>query len=143
MSAFIHITGNVGKEPTFETTPSGAEVAKVSVCVNIYKGRDKEGVANWYNVTVWGKMGETLRDWRKGDTVSVCGRLEQRAYESQGQARTSLDVTASEVSNLSKFVKPRGEAGGGGYAAREAPMERREPAKAAPRREETEDDLPF
>lgn len=142
MSAFVHITGNVGNPPKFETTPSGAEVAKVSVAVNIYKGRDKEQVTNWFNVVVWGKMGETLRDWRKGDTVQVCGRLEMRDYESQGQARVSLDVTASEVSNLSKFVKPRGEAGG--YAASAPPAERRAQAQAAPRREETEDDsLPF
>ena len=134
MSAIVHIQGNLGGDPTTETLPSGVEVAKFSVAVTIYKGRDKEKVTNWYRVAVFGKQTQLVADWKKGQTVAVHGRLEVREYDKDGEKRYSLDVTAEGLTNFSKFVnKQQGED--------PAPPPRR-PA-APPAQRTPDEELPF
>jgi single-strand DNA-binding protein len=59
---------------------------------------------NWYRVTGWGRLAETLDRLTqqgylaKGRQVFVSGAFEPRDYQDQqGQTRTSLDVNADEV----------------------------------------------
>src|SRR5699024_10551867 len=54
----------------------------------------------WYAVTVFGRHAEDLADIiQEGakQQVSVSGRMETRAYEHNGEQRTSLDVVADHV----------------------------------------------
>ena len=54
----------------------------------------------WYSVTVFGKHAEDLADIIQENAkqqVVVSGRQETRAYEHNGEQRTSLDVIADHV----------------------------------------------
>ena len=54
----------------------------------------------WYSVTVFGRHAEDLADIiQEGakQQVTVSGRMETRAYEHNGEQRTSLDVIADHV----------------------------------------------
>ena len=54
----------------------------------------------WYSVTVFGKHAEDLADIIQENAkqqVTVSGRMETRAYEHNGEQRTSLDVIADHV----------------------------------------------
>lgn len=139
MSAIVHIQGNLGSDPVVETLQSGTEVAKFSVAVTIYKGRDKEKVANWYRVAVFGKQVQLVSDWRKGQTVGVHGRLEVREYEKDWGTKYSLDLTAEGLTNFSKFVNAK--SGDSAPAPAPAPAPARKPA--APASRTPDDDLPF
>lgn len=139
MSAIVHIQGNLGSDPALETLQSGTEVAKFSVAVSIYKGRDKEKVTNWYRVTVFGKQVQLVSDWRKGHTVAVHGRLEVREYEKDGAMKYSLDLTADGLTNFSKFVNAKG--GDSSHAPAAAPAPK--PAAPTNSRRTPDDDLPF
>lgn len=54
----------------------------------------------WYAVTVFGKHAEDLADIIQENAkqqVTVSGRMETRAYEHNGEQRSSLDVVADHV----------------------------------------------
>src|SRR5699024_6894037 len=54
----------------------------------------------WYNITVFGRHAEDLADIIQENAkqqVTVSGRMETRAYEHNGEQRSSLDVVADHV----------------------------------------------
>jgi single-strand DNA-binding protein len=121
MPANITIVGNLGRDPETRYTPNGAMNVTFTVAVNLRPGRDASGQqqerTNWYRVTAWERLAEQLdrmaqQGWlTKGRTVFVSGRFEAREYTgNDGQPRTSLDITASEVS----FVGSNRQEGEGG-----------------------------
>ena len=68
---------------------------------------EQQEKTNWFRVTAWGKLAETADNLtqqgalRKGRQVYVFGRLDPREYQDQnGQTRTSLDVSATEIQLL-------------------------------------------
>jgi single-strand DNA-binding protein len=121
MPATITIVGNLGRDPETRYTPNGKMNVQFTVAVNA-RGRDASGQqqdrTSWFRVTAWERLAEQLdrmaqQGWLvKGRQVFVSGRFEAREYTgNDGQPRTSLDVTASEVS----FVggnRPDGEGSG-------------------------------
>lgn len=97
----ITLIGNVTGDAELRFTPSGHAVANLSVAVN---PRDKQGdqwvdgEPNFYRVAAWKDLAENVAESvRRGDRVTVVGRLRVREYEHNGEKRTSLDVTADSV----------------------------------------------
>jgi single-strand DNA-binding protein len=59
---------------------------------------DWTNVAQFFDVTVWGKLGEAIaRDVAKGQKVVIGGRLQWREYEAEGGKRQVVDITADSV----------------------------------------------
>lgn len=124
MPATISIVGRLGRDPETRYTPNGRMNIALNVAVG-HRFRDASGQqqerTNWFRVTAWGTLAETLdrlaqNGWlAKGREVYVSGRFEAREYTgNDGQQRTSLDITANEVT----LVGSRGdnESGGGSYS---------------------------
>ena len=121
MPATITIVGNLGRDPETRYTPNGRMNVQFTVAVN-NRVRDANGQqqdqTNWFRVTAWERLAEQLdrmaqQGWLvKGRQVFVSARFQSREYTANdGQLRTSLDVTASEVT----FVggnRQEGENGG-------------------------------
>jgi single-strand DNA-binding protein len=104
----ITVVGNLGRDP--ETREAGSStVCSFSIAYN-RKSKGEE-FTDWYNVDAWGKLGELCQKYlQKGSAVVVSGTLAQRAYESNGEKRTSLDIRASDVHFLSRAeAAPAGE----------------------------------
>lgn len=109
----IHLIGYLGKDPEMRYTPSGQAVTSFSVATSRkYTGSDGDLVSEtaWFRVTTWGKQAETCNEYlHKGSRVFVEGRLNvdlktggPRIWEDrEGAARTSFEVTASQVRFLS------------------------------------------
>jgi single-strand DNA-binding protein len=100
----ISVTGNLGRDPQLKYTPEGKPLCEFSVADN----GDRAG-AVWFNVTAWGKLGETCAQYlTKGRAVALVGRLRAengnpRAWVGKdGQARASFDVTAASVEFLGR-----------------------------------------
>jgi single-strand DNA-binding protein len=124
--ARITLVGNLGRDPETRYTPNGTMNVQFTMAVSRrfrdQGGQDQERT-NWYRVTAWGKLAETLDNLTqqgylaKGRQVYVEGRFEARDYTDQnGQARTSLDVTANDVLMLGS----RADAEAGTTAGRSA-----------------------
>ncbi|MGH2533910.1 MAG: single-stranded DNA-binding protein [Thermomicrobiales bacterium] len=115
----VILIGNLGRDPETRFTPNGTMNVQFSMATN-RRWNDQAGQTQerttWFRVTAWGKLAETLNNLAqqgylvKGSQVYVSGNLEARDYvDRQGQNRTSLDVSASEL----QLLGGRGDSEGG------------------------------
>ncbi len=92
----ITIIGNLTKDAEVRYTQAGTAVVSFSLAYN----HDKETVS-YFEVTVWGEYGEKVKPYlTKGKQVALRGELRQSRWESEGQARSRVGITAREVQLL-------------------------------------------
>ena len=106
----VLLIGNLTRDPELTETAGGVSVCRFGVAVNRYSGQE-ERQTDFYNVTAWRRLGETVaRYTKKGHKIAVYGDLQIRQYEgNDGVRRTSVDVVAQDV----EFLTPKGSSDGG------------------------------
>lgn len=107
----VFLIGNLTRDPELSETSGGISVCRFAIAVNRnYAGADGERKTDFFNVTAWRGLGETVARYaKKGNKVAVSGSVELRNYEdSQGVKRTSVDIIAQDV----EFLSPRGGSNG-------------------------------
>ena len=111
--AQITLTGNATGDAELRFLASGVAVASITVAVTPReKAGDQwqDGQPAFYRVAAWRDMAEHVAESvRKGDRVTVVGRLKPREYEHNGATRTSLDVDADSVALDLRFRAARAE----------------------------------
>ena len=129
----VFLIGNLTRDPELSETNSGTAVCRFSMAVNRRRTGDGEQQTDFFNVTAWRGLAETVaRYCKKGNKVAVSGAIQIRQYEdSDGQKRTSVDVIADEV----EFLTPK--SGDGGNSA---PAPKKNPALEP---FDDDDDIPF
>jgi len=137
------LIGNLGKDPELRYTPSGQAVASFPLATS-ERFKDKEGNwqerTDWHNVVVWGRQGETVKEYlKKGRSAYVEGRIQTRSYEDRdGNKKYVTEIVASRI----QFLGGRGEGDRATQSAPEADMQA--PATISePLVSEEDDDLPF
>lgn len=106
----VFLIGNLTRDPELTETSGGISVCRFAIAVNRnYSGADGERKTDFFNVTAWRGLGETVSRYaKKGNKVAVVGSIELRNYEdSQGVKRTAVDIVAQDV----EFLSPRGTSG--------------------------------
>jgi single-strand DNA-binding protein len=134
----VILIGNLGADPELRYTSGGTPVADLRLATS-RKWTDKSGQqqedTQWHRVVVWGKQGETCKEYlSKGRQVYVEGRLQTRQWEDRdGNKRWTTEVVAENVRFLGG-----GKGGGGGYDVVPPPPDDRDaPAEMG------DDDIPF
>lgn len=129
----VFLIGNLTRDPELSETNSGIAVCRFSVAVNRRRASGEEPQTDFFNVTAWRGLAETVaRYCKKGNKVAVSGTIQIRQYEDRdGQKRTGVDVIADEV----EFLTPKGGDGETG-----APASKKRPA---PEPFDDDDDIPF
>ena len=97
----VQIMGNLARDPEVRYTQSGKAVATFTVAAsNTYidsNNETKEQTA-FINCVAWGKLGEAVGNYRKGNRLFVEGRIQTRSYEnSDGQKKYVTEVIAGFV----------------------------------------------
>ena len=98
----VQILGNLARDPEVRYTQSGRAVATFTVAAtNTYidstTNETKEQTA-FINCVAWGKLGEAVGNYRKGNRLFVEGRIQTRSYEdSNGQKNYVTEVIAGFV----------------------------------------------
>lgn len=98
----VQILGNLVRDPEVRYTQSGRAVATFTVAAsNTYvdstTNETKEQTA-FINCVAWGKQGEAVGNYRKGNRLFVEGRLQTRSYEDKnGQKKYVTEVVANFV----------------------------------------------
>ena len=110
----VLLIGNLTRDPELTETAGGVSVCRFGVAVNRYSGQE-ERQTDFYNVTAWRRLGETVaRYTKKGHKIAVYGDLQIRQYEgNDGVRRTSVDVVAQDV----EFLTPKQQSGDDFYDA--------------------------
>ena len=139
------LIGNLGKDPELRYTPSGQAVASFSLATS-ERFKDKEGNwqerTDWHNVVVWGRQGETVKEYlRKGRSAYVEGRIQTRSYDDkEGNKKWITEIIASRIQFLGG--KGEGDRSTGGQSVPEHDIQA--PATVSePLVSEEDDDLPF
>jgi single-strand DNA-binding protein len=106
----IQLIGRLGKDPEIRFTPKGSKVCTFSVAVDRRwkSGEEVKEATDWFNIEVWGKLGEFCQAYLgKGRLVYLEGRLQTDRYEHEGETRYFTKVVARQVQFLDR--KPEEE----------------------------------
>lgn len=97
----VFLMGNLTRDPESRKLPSGQQVVEFGLAINRrYKtasGEDREDTC-FVDISVWGKQADLCLEYlKKGSLAMVEGFLRFDQWESQGEKRSKLRVTADRV----------------------------------------------
>jgi|SRR5690625_4495954 len=135
MSNFVSITGRLGQDPEVRFTPNGKAVANGSVADTPRRfNRDTQqwedaGETLWLRWSLWGSKGEAFAETaRKGDLVTLTGRLKARSFEHDSQRREVIELDVQDGGVVPRQAPAQapsassGDAWGTGQPPTEAPF---------------------
>ena len=99
----VVLIGRLTRDAELKYTASGQAVCKFSVAVNRRKkvGDQWEDEANFFDIVLWGKQGESLQSYLvKGKMVGIDGELRQDRWQQDGQNRSRIEINANYIQLL-------------------------------------------
>jgi single-strand DNA-binding protein len=140
----VVLIGRLTRDAELKYTAAGQAVCKFSIAVNRRKkvGEQWEDEANFFDVVVWGRQGESLHPYLvKGKMVGVNGELRQDRWQQDGQNRSKVEVVTNYLQllggNPSSGERQNFQPSSSGANASEAP------SYTPPKDNGFADDIPF
>lgn len=100
----VSLVGRLTRDAELKYTTTGNGICEFALAVNERKKQGDEwvDVANYFDVTLFGRRGEALNQYLvKGKQVGISGRLQQQRWENkEGQKRSRVVVIAAEIDLL-------------------------------------------
>ena len=96
----VVLIGRLTRDAELKYTSGGQAVCKFSIAVNRRKknGDQWEDEANFFDIVLWGKQGESLQSYLvKGKMIGVDGELRQDRWQQDGQNRSKVEIIANYV----------------------------------------------
>jgi len=120
----VVLVGRLTRDAELKLTASGQAVCKFSIAVNRRRknGDQWEDEANFFDVVLWGRQGESLNQYlQKGKSVGVEGELRQDRWQQDGQNRSKVEIVANNIQLLGGSGQGSPSSGGsnssGGYSS--------------------------
>jgi len=104
------LIGRLTRDAELKMTNSGLAILHFSLAVNrSQKVGDKwEKVADFFDVTTFGKQGEAVAQYMtKGTQVAIEGELRQDRWEKDGQKHSKVAIVADNIQLLGSKDAPR------------------------------------
>ena len=96
----VFVEGNLVRDPTFSTTPNGAQVCTLCIATNRFfkqNGELKKEVS-FFDIEVWGKESESCLVLKKGHRVRIRGRLKQdRWTDAEGNKLVRVKILNEHI----------------------------------------------
>jgi single-strand DNA-binding protein len=99
----VVLIGRLTRDAELKYTAGGQAVCKFSIAVNRRKknGDNWEDEANFFEVVVWGRQGESLHPYLvKGKMLGVDGELRQDRWQQDGQNKSKVEIVANNLQLL-------------------------------------------
>ena len=99
----VILVGRLTRDSELMYTNSGYPLCKFSIAVNRRRKQGEQWVdeANFFDVNLWGKRGESLSSYlTKGQQIAIEGQLKQERWEQDGQKRSKVTVEAEQIQLL-------------------------------------------
>jgi single-strand DNA-binding protein len=112
----VVLIGRLTRDSELKYTAGGQAVCKFSIAVNRRRknGDQWEDEANFFDIVVWGRQGESLNQYLvKGKMVGVDGELRQDRWQQEGQNRSKVEIVANYLQLLGGNPGGSGNGGGG------------------------------
>ncbi|VXB24126.1 single-stranded DNA-binding protein [Citricoccus sp. K5] len=106
----ITVVGNLTSDPELRFTPSGAAVANFTIAstprtFDKQSNEWKDGETLFLRASIWREAAEQVAEsLTKGTRVIAQGALKMRAYEKDGQKRTSTELDVHEIGPSLKYA---------------------------------------
>lgn len=97
------IVGRITKDCEFGYMNSGSAKADFSIAVNDIKKNGNEWYddTSYFNITVWGKSAENLKDYlKKGQQVAIEGKLKQDRWKKDGKTMSAIKIITENIQLL-------------------------------------------
>ncbi len=111
----VVLVGRLTRNAELKYTNSGAAVSKFSIAINQRRKKDDQWVdeSHFFDIVFWGKAAEAVNQYLvKGKQVGIEGQLRQDRWEQDGQSRSRVEISATNVMLLGGGQG--GAQGGGG-----------------------------
>ena len=108
----VTIAGNLTRDVELKYTEGGTAVTEIGLAINERrkKGEAWVDVPVFVDVTLWGRTAEVAGEYlSKGSPVLIEGRLRLDTWETEGQKRSKLRVTAERMQMLGSRSKATGK----------------------------------
>ncbi|MCH8928615.1 MAG: single-stranded DNA-binding protein [Candidatus Marinimicrobia bacterium] len=137
----VILIGRLGNDPELKYTPNGTAQAQISLATS-EKWKDSDGnqkeKTEWHRIVAWRRQAEFVGEWlKKGQLVSIEGKLQTRSWEQDGQKKYMTEIVADTITMLGS----RAEGGSGSSAG--GPPKTQEPPASTDNIDDDDDDLPF
>lgn len=96
------IVGRLVRDPDVRALSDGKTVSKFTVAVDRrFKNKNGEKEADFIQVVTFGKTAEFVAEYvKKGNMVSVAGKITTGSYEKEGRKIYTTEITADEVNSI-------------------------------------------
>lgn len=139
----VILIGRLTRDAALTYTSGGNAVCKFALAVNrrVKQGEQWVEEANFFDIVLWGNLGESLNKYLvKGKQVAVEGELHQNRWEQDGQARSKVEINASNVQLLGGGQAQTGA--GNAQTSAPASTYQKRPANARTTPQQGADDVP-
>jgi len=145
------IYGNLTRDPSLRSLPSGTQVVEIGVATNrTWKNKEgaKQDSVEFHNVVAFGRLAELINQYlRKGQPIFVEGRIQTRSWDAQdGTKKYRTEIVTENFQFGPKGVPPSSSS----YEKTEEKKEEKqnvnapdEPAIDYPEEEVNAEDIPF
>ena len=100
----VTVSGNVVRDPELRFTNSNKAVCEFTVAWNQMARDGQEKKAHFFDCVAWEKMAESVSEnARRGQRVTVTGRLNFDSWEKDGQKRNKDNIVVEDVGMSLKF----------------------------------------
>lgn len=99
----VILVGRLTRDIELKYTNTGLPIGRLGIAINRRRKKEDTWVdeANFFNVTIMGKIAESLRPYlTKGKQVGIEGELRQNKWEQNGQMHSTVDIFATNVQLL-------------------------------------------
>lgn len=105
MINFMMIQGILTEDPNIQTLASGNRVTNVAVvCYRDEQARSRRRV-DFVRLSFWNKLADELQGYKKGDTITVTGRLESTPRRTENKKYSLYSVRVSRIADPDTFDK--------------------------------------
>lgn len=138
----VILIGRLGNDPELKYTPNGTAQAQISLATS-EKWKDSDGnqkeKTEWHRIVAWRRQAEFVGEWlKKGQLVSIEGKLQTRSWEQDGQKKYMTEIVADTITMLGSRAE-----GSGGSKTGGPPKDEEAPAASTESIDDDDDDLPF
>ena len=93
------LIGRLTRDPEPSTTSSGVSLCRFSIAVDRnFRNQNGEKETDFLNIVTWRGLADNCAKYlTKGSKVAVCGQIQTRTYEVDGQKRYATDIVADDV----------------------------------------------
>jgi single-strand DNA-binding protein len=105
----VQLTGRLGKDPDVKNFGEGKTRASFSLATSelfINTKGEKIEETQWHNLVLWGDLAEKAKEeLKKGNEISVEGKLKYRSYDSKGEKKYITEIAVNEFQKAEREQK--------------------------------------